>query len=364
VRIGIDGTPVLGNRTGVGWYTAELIRSISDLRLGHEIVLLEISWRRPGSQADVIRPGVSVAPARVPARAMWALWDRLTRPSLEAFVRTDVYHATNYLAPPARRTPVVVTVHDLGFVRFPQYCLPFERRYAQRLPRVLERASCVIVLTEFIRRELIEWIPSVSDRTFVVPQGPHRRHRPGAGTGLPDGAPFVLCMGSLDPRKNIAQLLDAFRILRSRGVDLRLVLAGQPSPLLDVGAMIAERGLGRDVVVTGYVPDERAASLYAQARLLAFPSLYEGFGMPLVEAMGAGLPIVACRAGPTPELVGDAALLHDPGDAEAMADAIRLAATDDAVRATMIDAGRERAAAFDWSAAARATLDVYAKAIA
>jgi glycosyltransferase involved in cell wall biosynthesis len=150
------------------------------------------------------------------------------------------------------------------------------------------------------------------------------------------------------------------RILRRRGVDLRLVLAGGRSSLLDVPAELRRRGLGDpEVTRTGYIDDARVSALLAGARVLVFPSTYEGFGMPLLEGMEAGVPVVGVRAGATPETVGDAGLLVEPGDAEGFADAMEQAAFDEELRARVIPAGRAQAAKFTWARAAAATLDLY-----
>lgn len=360
MRVGLDGTPLLGRRTGIGWYTSELVRAMAAQAPDDDFVLLAVSWRRPGTLSDVVGRNVRASGLRLPARPLWELWHRLPVPRLEWLVRTDVFHATNFLAPPTRSVPIVVTVHDLGFVRYPDTCLPATRRFAELLPPVLRRAQAIITLSEFGRDDLANWLPDVAPRTTVIPQGPHRRAAPRPGPAVTDGPPYALFVGTLDPRRNLPLLLDAFKDLRARGVEMRLVLAGQASPLLDVGRLIADRGL-EGVIVTGYVPDEVASALLRDARMLVFPSGYEGFGMPLVEAMAAGVPVVALRAGPTPEVTGDAAVLVDPGDAGALSHAIERVAGDDGLRATLREEGTRRAAKFDWRESARATLAVYGR---
>jgi alpha-1,3-rhamnosyl/mannosyltransferase len=167
-------------------------------------------------------------------------------------------------------------------------------------------------------------------------------------------------LGTLEPRKNLPLALDAIRILRERRVDVRLVLAGGRSNLIDLPAMLRERNLGSpEVVCTGYVDDARIASLLAGARLLVFPSLYEGFGMPLLEAMQAGVPIVAARAGATPEVLGDAGIMVDPDDAGAFADTIEQVLVDEELRTTLIKTGYERCQEFTWARAAEACLRLY-----
>lgn len=357
MRIGFDGTPLLGPRTGVGWYTAELIDAVSAAMPQDDLFVLPISWRT-ATQLEIGRPNASVVRRFMPARPLQLSWQRVSLPPLEWFLRCDVFHATNFIAPPAWRTPVVVTVHDLSFVRHPESCLPPVRAFAHLLPPVLRRASAVIAVSEFTAGELCEWMPEVSDRVQVVPNGGHHRAVP-TSTGLPPGPPYVLLLGTLGVRKNLPLLLDAYAALRRSGVELRLVLAGARDPLVDLHQLLAERRLLDGVTVTGYVDDGRAAALLEGAAALAFPSLYEGFGMPLIEAMDAGTPVVAVRSGASPETVGDAAVLIDPGDVDGFAAGLAAVTTDGGLRSRLIEAGRRRAQDFSWARTAEKTIAVY-----
>jgi glycosyltransferase involved in cell wall biosynthesis len=365
MRIGFDGTPLLGAKTGVGWYTHELIDAAAKLSPHDELVVFPISWRtaRHLNLDPPHRPNVAVERKLAPARPLWAMWDRVQFPPVEWLVSCDVFHATNFIAPPSRKVPIVVTVHDIGFVHHPEAVAPGVRRMARLLPDILRRSSAIITVSSFTSSELVTWLPEVADRVTVIHNGSHARKAPAAAPDPshgPETPPYALMLGTLEPRKNLPLALDALRILRRRGVDLRLVLAGGKSNLLDVPALLRKRGLGEpEVTRTGYIDDARVSALLAGARVLVFPSLYEGFGMPLLEGMEAGVPVVGVRAGATPETVGDAGLLVDPGDAEGFADAMEAAAFDEEVRARLIPAGREQAAGFTWQRAARATLDVY-----
>ena len=360
MRIGFDATPLLGARTGVGWYTHDLVDAVAEQAPGDELVLLPISWRAARRPLDAPqRPNLSVVRRPLPARPMWALWDRTGFPPVEWLVRCDVFHATNFVAPPSRTVPMVVTVHDVGFLRRPEEVSPAVRRMARVLPDVLRRAAAIIAVSGFTREELAGWLPEVAAKVTVVHNGSHSRAAP-PSPRTAEGAPYALMLGTLEPRKNLPLALDALRILRSRGVDLRLVLAGGPSPLLDVPALLRERGLAEAAVsCTGYLDDTRVSELLAGAGAVAFPSLYEGFGMPLVEAMEAGVPVVGVRAGATPETVGAASLLVEPGDAEGFADALERAVFDDGARAALIAAGHAQASQFSWERAGAATLDIY-----
>ena len=362
MRIGFDGTPLLGRKTGVGWYTHELIDAVALLAPEDEMIVFPISWRtaRYLNLDPPHRPNVGVERKLAPARPLWAMWDRVPFPPVEWLVNCDVFHATNFIAPPSRKVPVVVTVHDIGFVHHPADVSPGVRRMARLLPQILSRAAAVVTVSEFTRNELLDWQPGLADRITVIPNGSHHRVAAVNNGGPASGAPYALMLGTLEPRKNLPLALDAISILRRRGIDLRLVLAGGRSNLIDLPAMLGERGLGSpEVVCTGYIDDNRVASLMAGARMLVFPSLYEGFGMPLLEAMQSGVPVVAARAGASPETVGDAGLLVDPTDAEAFADAMAQLVFDDELRTTLVKAGKSRAAEFTWERAAAACLRLY-----
>ncbi|HVF13676.1 MAG TPA: glycosyltransferase family 1 protein, partial [Acidimicrobiales bacterium] len=354
-------------KTGVGWYTHELIDAVALLAPDDEMIVFPISWRtaRHLNLDPPHRPNVGVERKLAPARPLWAMWDRIPFPPVEWLVNCDVFHATNFIAPPSRKVPVVVTVHDIGFVHHPADVSPGVRRMARLLPQILSRAAAVVTVSEFTRNELLDWQPHLADRITVIPNGSHHRIAPTSVGETPSRPPYALMLGTLEPRKNLPLALDALSILRQRGVDLRLVLAGSRSILIDLPSMLSERGLGApEVVCTGYIDDSRVASLMAGARMLVFPSLYEGFGMPLIEAMQSGVPVVAARAGATPETLGDAGLLVDPGDAEGFADAMAQLVFDDELRATLVKAGRARAAEFTWERAAAACLRLYRRVAA
>lgn len=334
----------------------ELLTAMAELSPSDDFVVFPISWRTATLLELPDRANIDAVRKFAPARPLQELWDRVPFPPLELFVRADVFHATNFLSPPARRIPTIATVHDLGFLRFPELTPGRERALVRLLPRTLKRASAIITVSKFTATELGNWMPSVIDKVVVVPNGAHMRSLP-PPEGIND-KPYALVLGTMNPRKNIPLALDALAVLRHRGVELDLVLAGAETPGFDIRPLVAERGLDANVTVTGYIDDTAAAKLLANARVFAFPSKYEGFGMPLIEAMHAGIPIVAADAGATPETVGDAAVLvaDDPG---AFAEALERAAFDDATRARLIESGRHRASEFSWPRAAAATLDVY-----
>ena len=257
---------------------------------------------------------------------------------------------------PANLAPVisarnVVVIHDVAALAHPESYSRLYVEYQQRLlPVITRRARLVITVSEFSRREIVERLGIEPGRIAVIPGGVDERFSPAAASeratwrSAIDG-PYVLALGTASARKNHAALLTAAAALRARGIDL--LLAGSDRTYL--------RGQGAGLRRLGYVPDSDLPGLYAGARALVMPSLYEGFGLPCIEAMACGTPVVAADAGALPETCGDAALLVDPRDARALADAILIAACDPGERRRLRAAGLARASEFSWDASALAT---------
>ncbi|HKF75434.1 MAG TPA: glycosyltransferase family 1 protein [Candidatus Dormibacteraeota bacterium] len=283
-------------------------------------------------------------------------------PAVEGEARLDVVLYPYWPCPPLRRPgapPAVMIVHDLAFRIRPRE-VPWQQRayMGSVLPRALRQAAFVLTPSEATRRDLLEHypVPGLAGRVRVVPEGwslggvtPAR---------LPDGLSpgFLLAVGTIEPRKNYPGLLAAYRLLRARGDAPPLVVAGQVG--WAYGRALEELRAEPGVRMLGHVDDATLRALYRSAGALAFPSLYEGFGLPLLEAMADGLPAVAANAGALPELAGDAALLVDPHDPEAIARALEHALADEELRARLRAAGVRRASTYTWAAAADATLEV------
>ncbi len=363
MRVGLDGTPLIGELTGIGWYTYLLAEALARRPEVRGVDLLPITWRR----APVATPpgdGVRVVRRPLPARPMWWSWRLTGLPPLDALLRADVFHGTNFAAPPSWRTPVVVTVHDLWFRRHPDRVDAAQRALAHVLPTLLRRASAVLTVSQHTRTELLDWLPELDHRTTVVPIAP--RPRPGAANvpaRLGDLAtPFLLMLGTVNRRRNLPAALDVLVQVRREVGPVRLVLAGRVEPGVDVDGLCRARGLDApDVLTLGYVPDGEVRWLLEHAELLLSSSVHEGFGMPLVEAMAAGLPVAAVAGGAIREVAGDAGALVDSPE-ELGGAATRLLA-DPSARAEMVRRGRKRAREFSWDATAEATLAVYSRVL-
>ena len=368
MRAGLDATPLLGPRTGVGRYVAGLVGALAALAGGPELVLVPFTWRGAAGL-----PGVAPAAARVrccqrrfPARALHAAWRRGGWPPVEWLAgRVDVFHGTNFVAPPTRRAGLAVTIHDLTYLRYPELVTAASASYRELVPRGLARGAVVCTPTAAIAAEVAEAYRLPAERVVVTPLGVDPAWStaappdPGwlARLGLP--REYLLFVGSREPRKGLPVLLDALRLLRAGGQDVPpLALVGPPG----WGAALDLGGLPEGAVVTtGYLDGAALMRVVAGATLFAFPSLYEGFGLPPLEALACGVPVVASDVPALREVLADQAELVPPGDAEALAAAIakELDQPADPERAA---ARRARAARFTWAACAAATLEAYRRA--
>jgi glycosyltransferase involved in cell wall biosynthesis len=366
IPVAIDVTPLVGVRTGVGNAVAELIASFGNLEAAPTLVPYALSLRAREHRND-LPPDTRFPP--IPARALLASWGRSDTPKLDFWLRpARVLHATNYLAPPSR-VPVVVTINDCSFARYPELCTPEVRALTPVVRRAIRRGAVVHVPSAFVADEVDDLFgPGLagSGRLVVVPWAvpPVRTggETPPELTGIVDGPPYVLAIGSLEPRKNLPYLVAAFGAMADEHPDLRLVLAGPDGPARPaVDAAIAELGDGlrARVVITGGVSDAGRVALLAHAHVLAYPSLYEGFGFPVLEAMSIGVPVVAARAGSIPEVAGDAATLVGATDVRALADALTALVDDDAKRAEQVALGHDQARRYSWLETAHGLAALY-----
>ncbi len=354
---------------GIGTYVQNVWSGLEALDGAPEIVPFSAAWRAP-APAGVIARG---SPARIamPIEVLYPAWAAVRRPRLpHRFGPLDAIHATNHAAvPPARAgQALVVTVHDLAFERFPElFPARWRRLYRRGLAIAREEADVVLAPSEHtatdladhgIDRHRIRVTPLAAANQRVDPSASLARAR----ALEPDG-PFVLVVGTIEPRKNLHRLIRAFRkATEAAGLEHTLVLAGpvgwhQESFVgsLDADASPTTRRLG---AVDGFDLEV----LYRDAAAVAYVSLYEGFGLPVLEALARGVPTLASNTSSIPEVAGDAALLVDPEDEEAIAAGIVRILSDDALRADLAAKGPERAAAFSWEATARATLAAYREA--
>jgi glycosyltransferase involved in cell wall biosynthesis len=354
IRVAIDGTPLLGARTGVGEVVHGLATGLGR-RDDLEVTAYALTWRGRHDLAGAVPPGVRAATSPMPARLVRAAWMRTDQPRIERWTGPiDVVHATNYVGPPARAA-VVVSVYDLTFVRFPELCTSDALQYPTLLRRALDRGAAIHATSDFVAAEVADEFGVPPERIVRVYPGvpPTAGGDAAAGRGAAGHDRYVLAIGTVEPRKNLPDLVRAFDAVAADDPDVALVIAGVAGWGASEFAEAVDRARHSGRIRTlGYVSAATRADLLAGASVLAYPSRYEGFGFPPLEAMAAAVPVVATRAGAIPEVVGDAALLVELDDPDALAGALRTLLTDDERRRGLIERGRTRIEMFSWSRAA------------
>ena len=361
LHVALDGTPLLGARTGIGEVVAGLASALAR-RDDTRVTAYALTWRGRGDLAGATPAGVRAATARVPARLVRACWMHADAPRIEHWTgRVDVVHATNYVAPPSR-APVVVSVYDLTFARYPELCTADALQYPTLLRRGLARGATIHATSDFVAAEVRAEFALPEERVVRVYPGlpPIGRGDADAGHEAAGTARYVLALGTVEPRKNLPRLVAAFDALAARDPDVHLVVAGPDGWGTEAfAAARAAAAHGDRVRRLGYVTEALRRDLLAGATVLAYPSRYEGFGFPPLEAMAAGVPVVASSAGAVPEVTGGAALLVDPDDTDALAAALERVLTDTPTRDDLVARGTARVAAFSWDTAAAELVALY-----
>jgi glycosyltransferase involved in cell wall biosynthesis len=359
MRVGFDMTPAALSPAGTGRYPRELLHAL-ERREDPAVIPIASSLRRP---------------ATVPQRAVQGLrregwWYPVGLARTAREVRADVVHVPAPYSARVRDRPLVLTVHDVLPFHYPELFTRVVVAHSRLAWRAaVLGATRVVTGSQHTRGELIELFGVPEAHVVVTPYGVSRRFHPrdvdpewlAARFGI--DRRFVLCVGTLEPRKNLTTALRAFRLASEGLDDVQLVVAGGRGWRND--SFDAELGDGaRDVSVTGFVSDDELAALYSAAECFVYPSLYEGFGLPVLEAMACGAPVVTSDATSLPEVAGDAALLAPPADVEAVAGAIRRVLTEDGLAARLRERGLQRAGDLSWDACAEATTAVYREAVA
>jgi glycosyltransferase involved in cell wall biosynthesis len=369
LRVAWDNSLAKRNPTGTGVYATQLIRELA----ANPGVTLEVfeGWdparRKPGEFGS---QGILARGARA---ASGLVWSHGYFPYLLRKGKFDVLHSPAFVIPLGCPCPTVATIYDVSFLIFPEHFEWRWRNYLQHvMPSVLRSVSAVICISENAKQDLLHYYKISPEKVHVVYCGiDHTRFgqdavldKDWAGSkGVRKD--YVLHVGTLSQRKNIPMLLRAVASLRAKGKfeNLQLVLAGPELPVLSGGPeihqAIRELSLSDIVVLAGYVPDDCMPGLYRHAKLLVMPSVYEGFGLPVLESMASGVPVVASNSSSFPEIAGDAAILVSPQDEAGWAEAIAHVLTNPPVAEEMRQKGRARAREFSWQRAAAETVAVY-----
>ncbi len=367
--VGFEASSLRGCKSGVGYYTENLLGSIMRVAPEHDYVLfsnreMNGTWQRLGSERLYDR-------RYFPVRALWM---QAILPVALRDVRPDVCHFTNYLAPLSCDCPQIVTIYDMTVFITPRYH-DFKKLVLDRtlIPRVAKRADAIITVSNSARYDILRHLKVPREKVKVIMGAVSSHFRPVIDQAQLDSVkskyglrqPFILYVGTIEPRKNLTRLIQAFADLKKSGLPHKLVIVGQSG--WHVGPIFAEVErllLSKDVIFTGYVPFEDLPALYSLCETMAFPSLYEGFGLPVLEAMACGAAVVTSRSSSLIEVAGDAALLVNPLSVDEIADSLRRLHQDPDLRAELREHGIARASNFTWEAAARSTLDLYEKVAA
>ena len=365
MRVGIASEWIGEKVGGLERQATDLIRSMVQVDATNEYVIF-VTARGARTLQSLPGPHGTVRPTALSSR-----WYYVPVGLPLAVLRSpvDVLHATFTLAPWCPGKRVVFTVHDVCPDVHPEFFpAPIRRRFRWLVKQGVSRAARVAVPSEKTRQELLQHYSVDADRVVVIPNGVRPKLPMPQGTastmdttGWPSD--YILYVGRFHARKNLERLLEAFARVRTRQ-SVKLVLAGRELWTGDrVSKQIESLGISKDVFCPGHVTDAVLEELYRRARVFAFPSIHEGFGIPPVEAMARSVPVLASRSSAMPEILGDAALYTDPYDVEEMANGLDRLLTDETLRQTLIARGHERAALYDWTRIARRTLSVYEETV-
>ncbi len=383
MNIGVDYTAAAWQGAGIGRYTRELMRAVIAQGQQHQFTLFYAAGGiEPGSpylaelqQLCAEHPRVRARPIALSPRRLTQLWQRARVPlPIELFTgRIDLLHAPDFVLPPTRAR-TLVTIHDLSFLLYPQLAAQGMVRYlSSAVPRSLRHAHAVIADSEATRQDLARLLAIDPGRVDVIYPGVSGRFRPlpaaetepvRARLGLPER--FLLFVSTLEPRKNLVRLIEAFSRIAVHETQpaLSLVVAGRRGWLYeDIFATIDRLQLGQRVRVLDFVDDNDLPALYNLAWAFAYPSVYEGFGLPALEALACGTPVLTADNSSLPEVVGDAAVLVPAEDVGAIAAGLARIVADEQLRVRLRAAGPRQAQRFSWEHAARQVLACYDRAL-
>lgn len=364
MRIGLDGVPLREKKSGIGHYTLELAQALAAFAPEHEFEIVS-----PGPFSSPLKSAPNLHFTDAHARGLKRrYWWPLGLPLYCRRASFALFHGTNFDLPYWTTCPTVLTIHDLSLLLYPE---THEERLVRRARRVLplmaRKASAIITPSETVKREVCEHLGVSEDKVFAIPEAARACFYPAPSSEtepirrrLGIEPEFILFVGTVEPRKNLLTLARAFEQI----ANIQLVIAGEKGWLSDDLLAYVDKGeLGDRVLFTGHLSDDDLRALYSSCRVFVYPSLYEGFGLPLLEAMACGAPVVTSNVGSIVETVGTAARLVSPADAGELAQAITSLLDDSRARDLLSSAGIEHAKKFSWERTAASTWEVYQKAL-
>ncbi|MEW5861570.1 MAG: glycosyltransferase family 1 protein [Cyanobacteriota bacterium] len=380
LKVVVDATPLLPNPSGVGLYVYNLIHALHTLRLQEDFelgilyqpslknwLLGNLSFPKNLNQY----PNRYLLPLPVRGTNLLASFPNPLLSYFEArFGYPDIVHGTNYAVYPCQKSLKVMNIYDLTFTKYPDYVNSIVRTYTQRVKQSLRWTDLVITISESSKKDIVDYLNVDPSRIVVTPLA-SRYDSIELKQDLIDQKlktviydfykPYILFVSTIEPRKNIVALISAFNHLKQKyKIDHQLVLIGQKGWRYEpIFAEIENSPWSSQIHHLNYLSDEMVALFYSKADVFAYPSHYEGFGLPVLEAMTLGAPVVTSNTSSLPEIAGDAALLVDPNDSISLAESILQVISDSQLRQTLIQKGKERAKLYSWEKTAQATLQAY-----
>ncbi|UCD57123.1 MAG: glycosyltransferase family 4 protein [Candidatus Hydrogenedentota bacterium] len=376
MRIGIDATPI-SNRSGTGYYTQKLIEFLGRADSENEYLLFcptgYLSYLEHPGMFEY--PNFRIIEVFTRGQLSQSMWKQFWLPRQIRRLGIDLFHFPSFIASLRAEVASVLTVHDLCFALFPEAISRLRRPYYRYvIPRSVSRCDAIIADSDSTRKDILTHLETGNGRVRTIHLGvdPVRfyhvadeseRDRMRKQYSLPTD--FIFYVGTLEPRKNIPRLIRAFAYgVVSKGLPHHLVIGGRKGWLFDdIFREVRALNLSEKVHFPGYIKHVDLAAVYSAARALAYPSLYEGFGLPCLEAMSCATPVIASGRSSLPEVVGDCALLVDPTSVESIADALRRICSDNEFHKGLSERGRKRASRFSWLTTAKETVEVYTRTV-
>ncbi|KAM3114462.1 glycosyltransferase family 4 protein [Phormidesmis sp. 146-33] len=375
LKIAIDATPILPKPSGIGLYVANLVEALGELRSQDSFELTLIhqpglkNWLRGNlSFPEYLQQYSNLRSFPIPVRLSNLLiqFPGLFLPQVErSFGALDIVHGTNYTVFPFRYSRKVMTIYDLTFVRYPEYANSTVKAYANRVQRCLQWTDLVLTISESSKQDIVRFLGVKPEKVVVTPLASRYR----SDTVVESekfveydfSKPYILFVSTIEPRKNIINLIAAFDQLKKKHrLDHQLVLIGQKGWLYEeIFERIARSPYQNSIHHLSYLSDRSVALFYSRADVFVYPSHYEGFGLPVLEAMTLGAPVVAANASSLPEVAGDAAILINPEDVSELAEAILQVVSNPQLRDRLIQKGKVQSQQYSWENTAKATLNAY-----
>lgn len=381
MKITIDVTPIDAKPSGVGLYVSNLVHALSELQQQESFELalayqpglknwLKGNWQFPEKK----NYNAAIYEVPIPVRISNLCIDYL--PQFFPFYlepklgETNIFHGTNYTVYPMKNIGKIISIYDLSFIRYPQYVNSVVEAYTDRLKKCLAWTDAIVTISESSKQDIVQYLNFDPEKVFVTYLASRYDHQSIKNLNVEQlishvnidfSQPYLLFVSTLEPRKNIVAIIEAFNQLKSRyKIDHQLILIGRKGWKYEpIFTAIENSPWRHEIHHLDYVSDELVEVFYANADVFVYPSHYEGFGLPVLEAMTLGAPVVSSNTSSIPEVAGDAALLVDPNDTEQIAEAIFSIVGDRQLRQTLIDRGKLRASLFSWENTARQTLKAY-----